>query len=284
LKFPPYTLFPTYWVRHEKQLHWRYKLEAQTDILSADEILEYRKNLTDIQELVLQVLRESIKLSHVIIVTLARPPWVNLSCKNFYPLVGKFLEENKIKVIYAQDRDGSTPQSYSKPKFESSQEAQQYWTEMKQSAIMGEVTKFYGESSWKNIISVGDSNFERAATQASLWDYATVGENMDDPEVGSAANKLAMLSPSKSKSGPTDANAVSGFVGRHYRRLRVKTVKMFGHPSLQDLSSEIMLLYKWISGIVTRDAGLDVDLEDEEQLQKIYNEFSGASPMEIDSE
>ena len=39
----------------------------------------------------------------VIIVTLARQPWVTLSCQNFYQRVNAFMAEHEIPIIYAQD-------------------------------------------------------------------------------------------------------------------------------------------------------------------------------------
>lgn len=270
------TLFPTYWVRHDKQISWRYKLEKQTDTFSKDELKKFKKILDDLQAMVLKILEESMKLGHVVIVTLARPPWVELSCKNFYPLVGKFIEQHKIKVVYAQDLDGKVPENYNKQKFLSGEDAQLFWTQKKQRAIMGEVAKFYAKSgaSWKNVISVGDSDFERAATQASLWDYATLEEGVTQmPEVGCAASKLAILSPSRSKGKHVDNNAVSGFVGRHYRRLRVKTIKMFDSPSTEDLVSELNLILKWLPALVAKDTGLDIDFENEEELTAAYTEL-----------
>eukprot|EP00397_Hematodinium_sp_SG-2012_P017406 GEMP01017797.1.p1 GENE.GEMP01017797.1~~GEMP01017797.1.p1 ORF type:complete len:360 (+),score=114.53 GEMP01017797.1:212-1291(+) len=272
------TLFPTTWIRHDKNIHWRYPLAEQTNTYDAKDLAALTKQLKLLQDNVEKVLTLAMKLGHVVIVTLARPPWVELSCDNFFTHIGRFVTKHGIKVVYAQDMDGKA-RTYDKQKFASSEDAERFWIQKKQNAIMGEIADFYSKSasSWKNVISLGDSDFERFATQASLLDYATVDDTETEvkPEVGSAAAKLAVLSPSHSKSKKPDNYAVSGWVGKHYRRLRCKTVKMFDSPSCEDLATEMSMLHKWIPFLVKRDAGFDVDLEDEEELYDAHYELTG---------
>jgi len=273
------TLFPTTYVRHEKGIHWRYPLDEQTKTFTPAQIQTLKRHLASLQEYVLKVLTQSLSLGHVVIVTLARPPWVTLSCDNFFPQVGAFLKEHDIKIIYAQDVSGSAAKDYDKQKFRSDEELELFWIQTKQRAIQSEIAKFYAksESSWKNIISLGDSDFERFATQASLRDYATLDEdNISlEPEVGSASSKLAVLKPSTSKSKKPDNHAVSGFVGTHYRRLRCKTVKMFDSPGIEDLATEMSMLHKWMPFLVEKDGGFDVDLEDDANLYEMHFKLTG---------
>eukprot|EP00397_Hematodinium_sp_SG-2012_P053393 GEMP01063706.1.p1 GENE.GEMP01063706.1~~GEMP01063706.1.p1 ORF type:complete len:362 (+),score=95.80 GEMP01063706.1:94-1179(+) len=273
------TLFPTTWVRHEKGLHWRYPLEEQTKSFSDQEIATFKKQLSTLQKNVDRILTQAMTLGHVVIVTLARPPWVELSCDNFFQHIGRFVKKHSIKIVYAQDLAGGVVTNYDKQKFQCDADAEKFWIQKKQTAIMGEISDFYSksESSWKNIISLGDSDFERYATQASLLDYATHDEETTatEPVVGSAGAKLAVLQPSKSKSKAPDNHAVSGWVGRHYRRLRCKTVKMFDSPGIEDLITEMSMLFKWMPYLVERDAGFDVDLEDETMLYDAHRELTG---------
>ena len=44
---------------------------------------------------------------------------------------------------------------------------------------------------------------------------------------------------------------------------------------LQDLQLEIQLLNKWISALVDLDAGLDVDLEDDDRLAEVHRLLTG---------
>jgi len=274
------TLFPTTWVRHEKGLHWRFPLDKQTNF-SQEERTTIRKQLLSLENYVQRVLKLALTLGHVVVVTLARHPWVHLSCDNFFPEIGEFLRQHNINVVYAQDlrNDDGKQKDYNKQKFASDMEAEKYWTEKKQTAIMQEISKFYkqSQSSWKNTISLGDSDFERFATLHSMEDYAVLADEDDEPEVGSAANKLAMLKPSlsKSKDQKPDDFCRSGWVGQHYRRIRCKTVKMFDSPSIEDLATEMSMLCKWLPYLVKRDAGFDVDLEDDSRLYQAHKELTG---------
>eukprot|EP00397_Hematodinium_sp_SG-2012_P037689 GEMP01040876.1.p1 GENE.GEMP01040876.1~~GEMP01040876.1.p1 ORF type:complete len:345 (+),score=76.27 GEMP01040876.1:490-1524(+) len=273
------TLFPTSWVRHEKGLHWRYPLEQQIKSFSDQEIATFKNQLSTLQKNVDRILTQAMILGHVVIVTLARPPWVELSCDNFFPHIGRFVKKHNIKIVYAQDLADGAVTNYDKQKFMSDDDVERFWIQKKQTAIMGEISDFYtkSESSWKNIISLGDSDLERYATQASLMDYATHDEETTatEPVVGSAGAKLAVLQPSKSKSETPDNHAVSGCVGRHYRRLRCKTVKMFDSPGIDDLITEMSILFKWMPYLVKRDAGFDVDLENDAMLYGAHLELTG---------
>lgn len=272
------TLFPTHWLRHEQHIHWRYPLDEQTGF-SEQDIRGFKKQLGSLQNNVQRVLAQAIGLGHVVVVTLARPPWVQLSCDNFFPQIGRFLQKHKIKVVYAQDLDGDSAQDYNKQQYESDEDAGRFWIQKKQQGIMGEISNFYGSSgsSWKNIISLGDSDFERYAMQASLSDYAAHNAKGTSagPQVGAAGKKAAVLTPSTSKSKTPDKLAVSGFVGKHYRRLRCKTIKMFDSPTVDDLTTEMSMLHKWMPYLVKRDAGFDVDLEDEAVLYQVHCELTG---------
>jgi hypothetical protein len=193
----------------------------------------------------------------------------------------EFLRQNNINIVYAQDlQEGDGKKAdYNKQKFASDMDAEKYWTEKKQTAIMQEISSFYkkSKSSWKNVISLGDSDFERFATLQSMEDYAAVQQEQDEPQVGAAASRLALLKPSVSKSPDKqpDEFARSGYVGRHYRRIRCKTVKMFDSPSIEDLATEMSMPSKWLPYLVKRDAGFDVDLEDDSKLYHAHRELTG---------
>lgn len=150
-----------------------------------------------------------------------------------------------------------------------------FYISKKQRAIMNEVSNFYAQtgSSWKNMLSFGDSDFERYAMQASLEDYAAFREDGGrGPVMGTAVNKSAVL---KCKKDGGDQLAVSGFVGQHYRRCRCKTVKMFEAPTIEDLCTQMAMLSRWIPHLVKRDGGFDVDLEDQPALYKAHFDLTG---------
>jgi len=252
------TLFPTTWVRHYMGLHWKHPLADQRI-----NVLQKRKIKAALDELsaeVEQFLLAALQRGRVVIVTLARIPWVRLSCDNFFPKVGKILQDFEIKIVYAQEMvhaEGELPAQI--PTDPAGQEA--YWTAKKQLAIQREVEAFYSQyegQSWKNVISIGDSDFERKATHLTMSNYS------QDHELRASQSR-----------GEEDMMCLSGFVGNHYRRLRTKTVKMYDSPRIKDLELEIQLLKKWLTALVQLDSGLDVDLEDDERLAETHRLLTG---------
>ncbi|CAD7939593.1 unnamed protein product [Amoebophrya sp. A120] len=255
------TLFPTSWVRHYMNLHWKYPLAEQR--ISAIQKRKIKVALDELANEVEQFLLAAMQRGRVVIVTLARVPWVRLSCDNFFPKVGKLLQEQNIKIVYAQELiHGDAELSNQIPSDAAGQE--RYWTAKKQLAIQREVEFFYSQypgQSWKNVISIGDSDFERKATQLTMQEYSV---GLSD----------GALRTSQSR-GEEDQMCMSGFVGNHYRRLRTKTVKMYDSPRIKDLELEIQLLKKWLTALVQLDSGLDVDLEDDERLAETHRLLTG---------
>lgn len=142
------------------------------------------------------------------------------------------------------------------------EEIERFWVRKKQAAIQREVEEFYTQyqgQSWKNVISIGDSEFERRATHDTMKAY-----QKPHPE----------MSYSRS-TGLADRMCLSGQLNNHYRRLRIKTVKMYEAPRIKDLVLEIQLLKKWLPSLVPLDSGLDVDLEDDEKLADTHRKLTG---------
>jgi len=271
------TLFPTHWIGSDERLDPELPLDKQEG-LNREDAMAMKRSLAVLQQGVINVLDAALKCGHVVIVTLASSPWVELSCENFFPRVGRFLKKHGIKIVYAQDVEAlaGNPTSDGRDVDEIS-DPSDYWIQVKQRAIMGEITAFYGNSgsSWKNIISVGDSNFERYATQAALFDYAVHGDTDLTPTLGLSTTSEAVLKPSESRTRTPDNHAVSGLVNLHYRRLRCKTIKMFDSPTIEDLHTEMGLLVDWMPHVVKLDAGFDIDLEDNKELYDFHFNLTG---------
>lgn len=92
----------------------------------------------------------------VVIVTNARRPWVDISCRTFLPDVKPLMR--KIPVLYGLELIDS-----GKGKME---EKGIDLTETKVRAMKSAVTKFYSRyenQSWKNVLSIGDAFFEHDA-------------------------------------------------------------------------------------------------------------------------
>jgi len=291
------TLFPTTWVRHYMGLHWRYPLEDQP--VNAVQKTKIKQALDELSCEVEEFLRLALTKGRVVIVTLAKIPWVQLSCDNFFPRIAKVIKENDIRIVYAQEAQFAESKLPSPSPDAASQEA--YWTRKKQLAIRAEVEHFYSQypgQSWKNMISIGDSDFERKATIATMTSYGSPNgteqqlspsrssstrvktdssENLESPNVsplGSGA-AIAGIVGTPGKDDDCDMMCLSGTVGNHYRRLRTKTVKMYDSPRIKDLELEIQLLKKWLPSLISLDSGLDVDLEDDERLADTHRLLTG---------
>lgn len=134
------TMLPTTWI------------EAQGLSLSEESTLDdaQRWQLTIMAKHALQTLQAAQNCGAVVLVTNAEAGWVELSCQKFMPLLYPFLQN--VKILSA--RSTYEPQGIARPS------EWKYW------AFQNEIDKFYKAVSSdhrKNIISIGDSLYEREA-------------------------------------------------------------------------------------------------------------------------
>lgn len=241
------TLFPTTYIREDLELdHW---LPLKDTHLKGTQMQEVAQKLSRCAAAVIELLQLASEHGHVILVTLAQSPWVFKSCHNFYPDVWDAICDLKIPIVYAQE---GKQIDYNKADMMSDDEVESFWSAVKGKAIAHEVEKFYSQyegQSWKNIISIGDSNFERLGTQGMAEDYAK--------------QKLPGASTKSSESNTSYARRLS-FEGEHEGhviKVRTKTFKMVDDPEIDELLLEIQLLMKWLPLMVNLDDGFDVNLE-----------------------
>ena len=63
-----------------------------------------KKFLAELEEVVMRLLREAVKLSGcVVIVTLAKSPWVMTSSRNFMPRLHALLHSLELPIVYARE-------------------------------------------------------------------------------------------------------------------------------------------------------------------------------------
>jgi len=235
------TLFPTTYVRVEKHLKWHKPLQQQA--IKPQERQMIASKLSECARHVVSLLKMADEYGKVMIVTLAKNPWVMTSCKNFYPQVGQVLEQLKIPIIYAQE---GVQVDYNKTSMMADEELEMFWSGMKGKAITREVDKFYSQyegQSWKNIISVGDSDFERLGTRQAIAEY------MEDKG----------LDPLASRQVWKPENGVTQMI-----KVRTKTFKLVDQPTVDELTTEVALLEQWLPLMVTVDKTFDINLEDME--------------------
>lgn len=145
------TLCPSTWMRKHAQFDSEGHLKAKLDN-------ETRHELQMLADQVTPLIEAAQELGKVIVVTNAKRPWVDTSCRNFLPSCKNTIKP--IPVMYALellkdldqqkiDKDGAC-----------------LLTETKARAMKAAVTDFYSRypnQSWKNIISIGDAFFEHDA-------------------------------------------------------------------------------------------------------------------------
>lgn len=212
------TLCPSNWIRTNRPTLSFFKPAP------ADE--RFQRPLLELQKHVEATLRLSLKLGKVVIVTNAMDPWVETSCRNFLPQLLPLVQD--IPVIYARsvyeqhccDRGGgkggagrgsqppargqALPGMYSASgqsklggvnarlaRQQMDEMAPQRWKEL---VFEQEITGFYSRyqhQSWKNVISIGDSIFERDATRRVVLNRPSANKKcrtktaklLDEPEI-----------------------------------------------------------------------------------------------------
>mmetsp|Transcript_48720 Transcript_48720/g.122980 ORF Transcript_48720/g.122980 Transcript_48720/m.122980 type:complete len:571 (-) Transcript_48720:34-1746(-) len=257
------TLFPTSYLIDDLRLNHKKAMKDQR--LPRDLHEEVTLSLKELEQCVIGLLNLAHGRGKVILVTLARPPWVEDSCKSFFPLVGALIQQLGIKVVYAQQ--GVTV-DYDKRKMMCDDEIERFYAEMKGKAISREVEAFYSQyegQSWKNIISIGDSDFERLGTMMMTQEYMRRrglikdAKNGDTFEVTVASNEAFGRN-----TGSVDVNG-------HVYKVRTKTFKMLDSPTIGELKEETQLIYRWLPKMIELDDGFDADLSALDDARLIEN-------------
>lgn len=236
------TLFPTTYIREDLELSWKVPLQRQKGF-SAKVLADIESKMQTLADNVIKLLEMANEQGHVVLVTLARDPWVNTSCKNFFPSVGSLIEKLGLPIVYAQEGQQI---EYNKVQMMEDDEMEKFWAKVKGKAIKRELEKFYSQyegQSWKNIISIGDSDFERLGTIAATSDYVKESLQLKDLEGESRVS-------------------VEGERNGHFIKVRTKTFKMIDQPEVEELTVEVELLSKWLPLMVNLDNGFDVNLEE----------------------
>jgi hypothetical protein len=294
------TLFPTTYVRHDLGLSIKQRLKDQR--LKPQMMSRVQTALAKAAGAADQLLRLADERGKVVIVTLAKSPWVTDSCRYFYPGIGELIEKLDVQIVYAQEGEEI---EYTKVSMMATEQCETFWAETKGKAISKALSGFYSQyegQSWKNIISLGDSHFERYGTMAATMQYAAAQglvektasppEIRSGPSVGSkgstgstGSRSLPLSSCSVGSTGSTlsvsdvrryesEGRRMSweGIVGGQEIKVRTKTFKMLDEPTVEEFIAELSLLHRWLPLMVELDDGLDVDLsslDSEAEIGKI---------------
>mmetsp|Transcript_65988 Transcript_65988/g.144743 ORF Transcript_65988/g.144743 Transcript_65988/m.144743 type:complete len:324 (+) Transcript_65988:52-1023(+) len=201
------TLCPSNWIRENRPALSFFKPCPPEE--------KYQRPLRELQKHVEATLQLAMKMGKVIIVTNAMEPWVETSCRNFLPALVPIVSQ--IQVIYARSvfdtmtcdaakvpgaPGRALPRLYAANgmnKLGTAGRAPQQIDEMapqrwKEIAFEQEISGFYSRyahQSWKNVISIGDSIFERDAVRRVVINRPTANRKcrtktaklLDEPEI-----------------------------------------------------------------------------------------------------
>mmetsp|Transcript_47788 Transcript_47788/g.75551 ORF Transcript_47788/g.75551 Transcript_47788/m.75551 type:complete len:172 (-) Transcript_47788:112-627(-) len=167
-------------------------------------------------------------LGGVTIITMAKTYWVEDCINTLMPEVGRILKELGIEVVSA--RTSITHQLHR----EAMGDCRDYSQYLKKKAMQRVVKRFYRQlssclatmdcmPSWKNIISIGDSDAERLALQDAVGYLSQYDK-----------------------------------YGR-VQQCRCKTVRLVEEPSLEKLTEQLNSLAELLPGLVLHDGDVDLD-------------------------
>jgi len=242
------TLFPTTYIQHDMQFAPRKPLKEQQ--IKEDVRKEVQTQLAHCASSARQLLSLAAEVGQVVIVTLSKSPWVRDSIRNFYPGMWEFLTQLKVKVVYA-DRGSTVPDTRTM----APEDVEMFWSKCKGLTIGKELRRIYSQyegQSWKNVISIGDSDFERLGTMTATEEYMReVGIIKTAPVAGRDKDGEWLAGTALTREGE-----VSG----HTFKVRTKTFKMISQPTVEELKVEIDICKQWLPLMVRFDHGFDIDL------------------------
>lgn len=222
------TLFPTTWIQEDMELDVRMPCPKNKEV--SVPLRQCASRAADLIKLAASMAQQ------VSIVTLAESPWVDYTLQSFYKSLEKLIASLNIRVIYARDAaaqagGGETTETgaYNKQDFQSNEERAAYWTGVKGTAIRLECERFYSQydnQTWKNVISFGDSDFEKEGTIQVTRQYVF----------------------SRRQQGA-------------YQLPLTKTVKFLDSPTAEELCNEMRLVKIWLPTLVRKDEGFNLDFE-----------------------
>jgi hypothetical protein len=246
------TLFPSTFVRSDMRMTLGLPLRDQK--LSAPAKKQVEHSLEECAAKADKLLRLCASYGKVVIVTLARANWVTDCCRCFYPGIGELLKQLDVKIVYAQE---GVNVDQKKVRGMNVQQCEMFWGAIKGRAISEEIKTFYSQyegQSWKNIISIGDSNFEKIGTMNATADYMRENGIEVPGELayaGDAGSKVVGFQPSE---------AATVVVRDHTFHVRTKVAKMLDEPTADELQVGLELMRQWLPMMVKHDGGFSLNL------------------------
>eukprot|EP00928_Gymnodinium_smaydae_P027713 TRINITY_DN21338_c0_g1_i1.p1 TRINITY_DN21338_c0_g1~~TRINITY_DN21338_c0_g1_i1.p1 ORF type:complete len:521 (-),score=104.93 TRINITY_DN21338_c0_g1_i1:131-1693(-) len=254
------TLFPTTYAFYaDRGLQLKMEPMSSQEHLNSQERADASKTLTRCSNRAATLLKLAAQHGRVIVVTLASRDWIAGSIEHFYPAVGKVLKEFDVPIVYAKELtencDEIAPEGMRK--------ASIFWSAVKGRAITEELNKFYSQydgQSWKNIVSIGDSQFERLGTLIATAEYRKDRGRFADDDLSVCVRT-------------SDQSLVC---------VRTKTFKMIEEPVVRELETQHTLLSECLPLLVTADGSVDLcvsDVDDWDQISKLLEQLRARQPV-----
>lgn len=258
------TIFPTTFLKATHQLDFTVPLARQgKDVLTIRDIeMQVEQTMTKAQA----ILTLACSLGNVIIVTLAVRPWISNVCKLFAPSMEDMIYELGITIVYAREYGPTCMMPDMMVADQINPAWVDYWTSKKAAAISTHLEMFYSRyegQSWKNVISIGDSDFERFGTEHATSGYlekATSQASLTAIEGAGASGALVVVQE-------TDTCAWRHRIcqeidtGEKILKLRAKTIKMVAMPSPEKLCAQLDVIAQLMPSLVKFDSGIDINLD-----------------------
>lgn len=179
------------------------------------------------EAVVTRLLQVAVSFGQVHIVTMARYSWVEQCITALMPGLKDTLSKLKIPIVSA--KDDATLQTRRQLQSDGREPAHF----LKTRAMKRIIRKFYGSGthrkrSWKNILSIGDSEAERCALQDIVWHRTQ-----------------------------QDRNGA-------WKDCRCKTLLLQSNPVLEDLTAQLNFVEHLLPAVILHDGDLDMDIQEED--------------------
>lgn len=271
------TLFPTTFVD---------KLSDGFDkgTLGAQELKEFLGKIDQCQSSAETLLKSAMSRGQVIIVTLCSRGLLKKRCETWYSRAWKIMQsdDEECKVVYA--RESEVHQSAAKNQSKED-ETLEYWAFVKGNVIEQELTRFYSQysgQSWKNVISIGDSNIERYGMLGASSAYVQKRFS-DKPKKAhqtlAERKAYANIWDNFDSKDPQWRKSLEGVHNGHVFKVRVKVVKMLEEPTPDELCRQQRMLSTWFGSITGYDGCLNLLIDDLRNV-KVMKELETGDPID----
>jgi len=251
------TLFPTAFLKRGSGLNGKTPADIETHMV--DEFEDAVSKIEECQAAAESMLQCACSFGRVFIVTLSDRAILQERCEAWYPRVWKLLNESRITMVYAKDihRASLKPDdSLADEKRDKSNFSAGYWACVKGKAIAKALDCFYSQykgQTWKNVISIGDSNLERYGTlgAASAHVQNKICRSCTAPDEAFVKGWQSF------DNDPDWSEALEGVHEGRVFKVRTKVVKMQDEPSPFDIAEQLTLISDHLPELVCLDSCLN---------------------------